>query len=51
MAVYDVNGDKRSDVVTSLSAHGWGLAWYEQQRDTNGSISLVEHRVMDDHGT
>ena len=51
MAVYDVNGDKLNDVVTSLSAHGWGLAWYEQKRDAIGTISFVQHVVMDDFGT
>jgi len=51
MAVYDVNGDKLNDVVTSLSAHGWGLAWYEQKRDAGGAISFVQHMIMDDHNT
>jgi hypothetical protein len=51
MAVYDANGDGRNDVVTSLSAHGWGLAWYEQKRDPGGAISFVQHMIMDDHGT
>lgn len=50
MAVYDVNGDGLNDVVTSLNAHGWGLAWYEQKRD-HGNISFVEHMVMDDFTT
>jgi hypothetical protein len=48
MAVYDVNGDGLNDVVTSLDAHGWGLAWYEQKRATSGEISFTEHMVMDD---
>jgi hypothetical protein len=30
MLVYDVNGDGLNDVITSLAAHGFGLAWYEQ---------------------
>lgn len=30
MYAYDVNGDGRNDVITSLAAHGFGLAWYEQ---------------------
>ncbi|ODS52688.1 MAG: hypothetical protein ABS36_16745 [Acidobacteria bacterium SCN 69-37] len=49
MAVYDVNGDGLNDVVTSLSAHGWGLAWYEQKRDASGTISFEQHMIMDDH--
>lgn len=47
MAVYDVNGDGQNDVVTALSAHGYGLAWYEQKRDASGKISFVEHMIMD----
>src|ERR1700677_177182 len=51
MAVYDVNGDGLNDVVTSLNAHAWGLAWFEQKRDAQGKISFVEHMVMDDFST
>jgi len=51
MAVYDVNGDGLNDVVTSLNAHGWGLAWYEQKKDPAGKISFTEHMVMDDFST
>ena len=48
MAVYDVNGDGRNDVVTVLNPHGWGLAWYEQKRDATGAISFEQHMIMDD---
>jgi hypothetical protein len=48
MAVYDANGDKLNDVVTSLSAHGWGLGWFEQKRDAQGIISFDRHVIMDD---
>ncbi len=48
MGVYDVNGDGLNDVVTALSAHGWGLAWFEQQRDKQGNISFVQHPIMGD---
>ncbi len=27
----DVDGDGDNDVITSLQAHGWGLAWFENQ--------------------
>jgi hypothetical protein len=47
MAVYDVNGDGLNDVVTVLSAHSYGMAWYEQKRDASGTISFVEHPIMD----
>ena len=30
MYAYDVNGDGLNDVITSIEAHGYGLAWYEQ---------------------
>jgi hypothetical protein len=33
MYAYDVNGDGRPDVVTSLEAHGYGLSWFEQKPD------------------
>ncbi|MFY0254137.1 FG-GAP-like repeat-containing protein [Chitinophaga sp. 30R24] len=48
MAVYDVNGDHLNDVVTSLNAHGFGLAWFEQQRDAAGNISFKMHMISDD---
>lgn len=51
MAIYDVNGDKRNDVVTVLAAHGWGLAWFEQKRDATGAISFERHMIMDDFWT
>ena len=51
MGVYDVNGDGLNDVVTSLEAHGWGLAWYEQKRDPGGAISFPEHTISEDYST
>ncbi len=48
MIVYDVNGDGRNDVVTSLAAHGWGLAWFEQQRNPAGEITFVQRDIMGD---
>jgi FG-GAP-like repeat/FG-GAP repeat len=33
MYVYDVNGDGKPDVITSLAAHAYGLAWIEQTND------------------
>jgi hypothetical protein len=49
IGVYDVNGDKLNDVVTSLNAHGFGLAWYEQKRDAAGKIAFVQHMISDDY--
>jgi len=45
MAVYDVNGDGLNDVITSINAHGFGLAWYEQARE-NGAITFREHLIL-----
>lgn len=47
MGIYDVNGDKLTDVVTTLEGHGFGLAWHEQKRDAGGRISFVRHTIMD----
>ena len=46
MCVYDVNGDGLNDVVTSTSAHQYGISWFEQKRDSAGKISFVEHPIM-----
>ena len=46
MHAYDVNGDGLNDVVTGLSAHGFGLAWFEQYRD-GGAIAFRPHVFMD----
>jgi hypothetical protein len=51
IGVYDVNGDGLNDVVTSMGAHDFGLAWYEQKRDAAGKISFVEHTIMKDYTT
>lgn len=52
IAIYDVNGDGLNDVVTTLDAHDWGLAWYEQRRDrASGAITFVRHMIMDDLST
>jgi hypothetical protein len=51
LCVYDVNGDGRNDVVTGLNAHGFGLAWFEQKRDSAGRISFERHMIIDDYST
>ena len=51
MVVFDVNGDGRNDVVTSLNAHGWGLAWFEQRRDAAGAITFEPHLIMGNNAT
>ncbi len=49
--VYDVNGDGIPDVITSLNAHGPGLAWFEQQRDSHGDSLWKRHLIMGDPST
>jgi hypothetical protein len=51
IGVFDVNGDGLNDVVTSIAAHGWGLAWFEQKRDKDNNISFVRHDIMGDFST
>jgi Domain of Unknown Function (DUF1080) len=46
--VHDVNGDGLADVITSLNAHGPGLAWFEQQKNAQGTISWKRHLIMGD---
>lgn len=45
MYAYDVNGDSRADVVTSLAAHGYGLSWFEQIAGASGTIAWREHAI------
>jgi FG-GAP-like repeat/FG-GAP repeat len=45
MYAYDVNGDGLNDIITALTAHEFGLAWYEQSRE-GGRIAFREHIVM-----
>ncbi|MEO6595274.1 MAG: VCBS repeat-containing protein, partial [Planctomycetota bacterium] len=42
MLVTDVDGDGDADVVTAYSAHGWGLAWFEQRA---GGV-FVQHEAL-----
>ena len=42
MHVYDVNGDGLNDIITSLAAHAFGLAWYEQYRE-GSAVRFREH--------
>ena len=47
MFAYDVNGDGKNDIITSLDAHFWGLAWFEQEK-SNGQITFTKHVLMGD---
>jgi hypothetical protein len=44
--VNDVNGDGLPDLVTSM-AHSYGILWYEQKMNQDGSRSWLKH-VIDD---
>src|SRR5688572_8223837 len=43
--VYDVDGDGLHDVITSLQAHGYGLAWFKQTR-AGDAITFEKHLIM-----
>ncbi len=45
MYAYDVDGDGDNDVITSLAAHDFGLAWYEQVRG-EGEPAFRQHLIM-----
>ena len=45
MFAYDVDGDGDNDIITSLDAHGHGLAWFEQVRDGD-QISFQRHLIL-----
>ncbi|MGZ4973309.1 MAG: FG-GAP repeat domain-containing protein [Limisphaerales bacterium] len=53
MFAYDVNGDGLPDVITSMWAHGYGLAWYEQlrERDSKGEIQFKKHLILNEDAT
>ena len=46
MYAYDVNGDGRADIITSIEAHGYGLSWFEQGEPRDGKVSWREHPII-----
>lgn len=38
---YDVNTDGRTDIITAIDAHGFGLAWFEQNEDGSFTRHLI----------
>jgi hypothetical protein len=42
---YDVDGDGDNDVIGSLQAHGYGLAWFEHVKE-NGEIQFKQRLIM-----
>ena len=47
MHAYDVDGDGDQDIITSLAAHEFGLAWFEQI-EKDGQRTFRQHRIMGD---
>lgn len=50
----DVDADGDLDVVCSLNAHGYGLAWFENETSgVNGAeqVQLTEHLIMGENST
>ena len=47
MFAYDVDGDGDGDVITSLAAHDFGLAWHEQVREGD-KAGFRRHVIMGD---
>ena len=45
MFAYDVDGDGDNDIITSLAAHDFGLAWFEQKRD-GADVEFVRHDIL-----
>lgn len=45
MYAYDVNGDGLNDIITSLEAHGYGLAWFEQTKE-DGVQGWTKHLIV-----
>ena len=45
MVIYDVNGDGKMDIIDS-SAHHYGIWWYEQGREKDGSPVFTRHDLF-----
>ena len=48
MFAYDVDGDGDNDIITSLAAHEFGLAWFEQMKaeGDGGGITFKKHLII-----
>ena len=45
MFAYDVNGDGLNDVITAVAAHGYGLVWWEQVRNSD-EVTFKRHIII-----
>jgi hypothetical protein len=43
---FDLNGSGESDLISSLDAHGWGLAWFEQKVGQADDRTFDRHLIM-----
>jgi len=43
---YDVDGDGKTDVITSWHCHHYGLVWWKQVRNDKGEISFEKHEIL-----
>ena len=50
MLVYDIDGDKDNDIVTSLSAHNYGLGWFESHK-VGEEIHFKKHVLIPEDGS
>ncbi len=48
MFVVDVDDDGDGDVLSAIDAHGWGVAWYQQQ-PTDAGVRFLERPIIGDH--
>ena len=46
---YDIDGDNDNDLVMSLAAHGYGLAWFEQ-KESDGKRIFEQHTLLREDG-
>ncbi len=46
MYAYDFDDDGDNDIVTSLAAHAYGFAWFEQTEDEKGKKGWERHLIM-----
>ena len=51
MYAVDLSGNHRPDIITSLNAHGYGLAWYEQKEDGTFEKHLIMGEKTEENAT